>query len=67
VTITPTTAFGTKKAPATAQSFPVGTQVRVVGKRAQGAITATRVLAGRAHPASTAPGAATAPSATPGG
>lgn len=59
VTLTPTTAFGTKKQPATAAQFPVGSEVRVIGdggkKDAKG-LTATRIVA---------PKAASTPAPTP--
>ena len=45
VTVNPQTAFGTRKAPATAQAFPVGTQVRVAGTVDGAAVTATRIFA----------------------
>lgn len=59
VSITPTTAFGTKKAPATAQSFPVGSQVVVAGKPTGTTIDATRI----ATPANR--GAKSSPSSAP--
>lgn len=48
VNVTPQTAFGTKKVPSSASSFPVGAIVRVVGKQTGTAITATRILAPKA-------------------
>ncbi|MDQ2729232.1 MAG: DUF5666 domain-containing protein [Actinomycetota bacterium] len=45
VTVTPQTVFGTKKAPSSASSFPVGSTVRVVGQRTGTTITATRIIA----------------------
>ncbi|HEX4252667.1 MAG TPA: DUF5666 domain-containing protein [Pseudonocardia sp.] len=62
VDITPTTAFGTKKAPATQQSFQVGNHVVVVGTRSGTTIQATRV-ATPAGPTPAGPG----PSPTPAG
>jgi ABC-type Fe3+-hydroxamate transport system substrate-binding protein len=47
VNISPTTTFGTKKAPATEQSFPVGNNVVVMGKRTGTTIDATRIAAAR--------------------
>jgi Domain of unknown function (DUF5666) len=44
VTVTPQTAFGTKKAPGTAQQFPVGTRVRVAGAISGSTITANRIV-----------------------
>lgn len=43
VNITPQTMFGTKAAPATQDQFTVGAQVRAIGTRANGTVTATRV------------------------
>ncbi|MGH3669962.1 MAG: hypothetical protein ACRDSH_04920 [Pseudonocardiaceae bacterium] len=43
ITITPTTTFGTKNAPATAQSFPIGAPVVVMGKHSGTTINATRI------------------------
>lgn len=48
VTLTPQTQFGTKKTPAIAQQFTAGNTVRVIGKRDNNTITATRVTT--AHP-----------------
>ena len=62
VTVDPQTAYGTKNAPATAQQFPVGTQVRVVGTVSGTAVTATRIAAA-APPATPAPAPSTAPAA----
>ncbi len=45
VTVTPQTTFGTKQAPGSASSFPVGTTVRVDGQRTGTSITAIRILA----------------------
>jgi hypothetical protein len=61
VNIAPTTAFGTKKAPANQQSFPVGDQVVVRGKRTGTTIAATRITAGHPKPAPTAPSSSPAP------
>jgi Domain of unknown function (DUF5666) len=59
VTVNPQTAFGTRTAPASAQEFPVGTQVRVVGTISGSTVTATRIVAADAAkpqaPATTAP------------
>ena len=59
MTVNPQTAFGTRKAPATAQEFPVGAQVRVAGTVNGSAVTATRVVAadagGKQAPATSAP------------
>jgi hypothetical protein len=59
VTVNPQTAFGTRKAPATAQEFPVGAQVRVAGTVSGSVVTATRVMAadagGKQTPATSAP------------
>jgi Domain of unknown function (DUF5666) len=56
VTITPQTQFGTKRAPGTAQQFPVGSTVHVSGTANGNTITASRITAtGMRHPASTAP------------
>jgi hypothetical protein len=59
VTVNPQTAFGTRKAPATAQEFPVGAQVRIAGTVSGSAVTATRVVAadvgGKQAPAPSAP------------
>ncbi|HEY4007604.1 MAG TPA: hypothetical protein VGM60_20815 [Pseudonocardia sp.] len=63
VTLTPATKFGTPKAPATAQSFPVGTRVRVVGKRTDTTITANRIAQAKAKNATSPP--STPPSAPP--
>ena len=60
VTVNPQTAFGTKKAPATASSFPVGTLVRVEGQRAGTSITAARIVAPK--PSSGATTSTTVPS-----
>ncbi|MGH3673618.1 MAG: hypothetical protein ACRDSH_23810, partial [Pseudonocardiaceae bacterium] len=43
ITITTTTTFGTKNAPATAQSFPIGAPVLVMGKHSGTTINATRI------------------------
>ncbi|HEY2205950.1 MAG TPA: DUF5666 domain-containing protein [Pseudonocardia sp.] len=59
VDITPTTQWGSKAAPATQQSFPVGSRVRVAGSRNGSALSAIRVSAPAAKPA----GGSTAPSA----
>ncbi|MDQ6838587.1 MAG: DUF5666 domain-containing protein [Actinomycetota bacterium] len=48
VTITAQTAFGTKQAPSSAASFPVGTKVRVVGQSTGASITATRIVVPKA-------------------
>lgn len=58
VNITPTTAFGTKKTPATAQSFPVGSQVVVAGKPTGTTIDATRIAAPPNRNAKSAPSSA---------
>jgi Domain of unknown function (DUF5666) len=63
VTVNPQTAFGTRKAPATAQAFPVGAQVRVAGTVSGTAVTATRIVAADAAKPPTP--AASAPPATP--
>jgi hypothetical protein len=65
VTVDPQTAYGTKKAPATAQQFPVGTLVRVAGTVNGTAVTATRIAAAAAPaaPATPAPAPSTAPAA----
>lgn len=63
VTVNPQTAFGTRKAPATAQAFPVGAQIRVAGTVSGTAVTATRIVAADAA-RSQAP-ATGAPTATP--
>jgi hypothetical protein len=56
VRITAQTRFGTKAAPATATSFPVGSKVGIVGRRTgQTAITATRVYTPKVKPATTSP------------
>ncbi|MGH3784298.1 MAG: DUF5666 domain-containing protein [Pseudonocardiaceae bacterium] len=56
VTITPQTQFGTRRAPGTAQQFPVGNTVHVSGTANGNAITASRITATRTrHPASTPP------------
>lgn len=55
VRITSGTRFGTAKAPATAADFAVGSVVAVVGHRAAGTFTASRVVARRT--AATSPGA----------
>jgi hypothetical protein len=61
VTITPTTQFGTKKAPATAATFPVGSQIMVMGQRSGDTVTATRIRAAGQHHA----GGAAAPAPAP--
>lgn len=53
VTVTPQTAFGTKQAPSSAASFPVGATIRVVGQRSGTTITATRIVAPKPAGAST--------------
>jgi hypothetical protein len=59
VTLTPATAFGTRKAPATAQAFPVGAHVRVAGTVNGSVVSATRVVpadaGGTQAPATDAP------------
>ena len=55
VTLTPATKFGTSKAPATAQSFPVGTRIRVVGKRTDTTIAANRIVQAKAKNATSSP------------
>lgn len=59
VTLTPTTQFGTKATPASAQAFKVGDTVYVIGKRDNSAITATRIST--AHPAAASAQATPAP------
>ncbi|MDQ2881119.1 MAG: hypothetical protein M3Y48_07680 [Actinomycetota bacterium] len=49
INITPTTTFGTKKAPATAQSFPIGAEVVVAGEHSGTTITATRIATPARH------------------
>ncbi len=48
VTVTPQTAWGTPAAPATESQFVTGDKVVVMGHRAHGSVTATRVLTSRA-------------------
>jgi hypothetical protein len=43
VTTTPSTAYGSSKHPATAQSFAVGQNVRITGTRDGNTVTATRI------------------------
>ena len=59
VDITPQTAFGTPKVPATQSQFAVGTQVVITGTVNNGTATATRVMA----PKATAPTPAASPTA----
>ncbi|MGI8751107.1 MAG: DUF5666 domain-containing protein [Acidimicrobiales bacterium] len=56
VTVTPQTTFGTKKAPSSATSFPVGSTVRVSGQQNGTSITATRITAPKAASGSTTGG-----------
>jgi hypothetical protein len=49
VTITPQTQFGSKKAPATAATFPVGSQVMIMGQQNGDTVTATRIRAAGQH------------------
>ncbi|MGH3550242.1 MAG: hypothetical protein ACRDQU_19435 [Pseudonocardiaceae bacterium] len=51
INITPTTVFGTKKAPATAQSFPIGAEVVVMGQRSGTTVNATRIATPARHDA----------------
>lgn len=53
VTITAQTQYGTKKQPATAAQFPVGTTVRVTGPRKNTTVTALRIRP--IHPKSSKP------------
>lgn len=62
VTVTPQTAFGTKKEPAAATAFPVGTHVRVAGTISGTTITAVRIAEARNQNGA---GATGAPTATP--
>lgn len=58
VTVTPQTRFGTHKAAATAQQFPVGTHVKVTGAVNGTTVTAERIRAGGTEqrpPVTTAP------------
>lgn len=64
VDLTPQTAFGTAKAPATAQQFPVGSNVRVSGTRNGDTVTATRIDDMRAPGRGAAPSGAPAPTTT---
>lgn len=63
VKLTSTTAFGTKKAPSTRDSFTVGEKVGVLGKRSGDTVTATRIVHLPLHTHTTAPTAAPTPSA----
>jgi hypothetical protein len=51
VNITPTTTFGTKKAPATPQGLPIGNHIVVTGTRTGTTIEATRIAPAPAIPA----------------
>jgi len=67
VAISPTTAFGTQKAPASAQSFPVGSRVVVIGERTGTTINATRIAAAGEANAAGAGGGGANPSPAPAG
>lgn len=54
VTVTPTTKFGTKKAPATATQFAAGQLVVIAGTLNNDTITATRIAAPASHAAPSA-------------
>jgi ABC-type Fe3+-hydroxamate transport system substrate-binding protein len=63
IDISPKTAFGTKQAPATAQSFPVGTTIVVRGAHTGNTVNATRIAKAptKSTSASTSPSASPAP------
>jgi hypothetical protein len=67
VTISPTTAIGTRKSPASAQSFPVGSHVMVMGKRTGTTINAARIAAPAKLDRAGAAGGAASNSHTPAG
>jgi len=62
VKLTSTTAFGTKKTPATRESFTVGENVGVLGKRSGDSVTATRIVALPLHAHTATSSAAPTPS-----
>lgn len=62
VKLTSSTAFGTKKVPATRESFSVGEKVGVVGKRSGDTVTATRIVSLPLHPHTGTPTAGPTPS-----
>lgn len=61
VTITPQTQFGTRRAPSTAQQFPIGSTVHVSGAANGNTITANRITAPRTRKSASA-----APTSPPG-
>ena len=61
VTITPQTQFGTRRAPSTAQQFPIGSTVHVSGAANGNTITANRITAPKARKSASA-----APTSPPG-